>query len=180
MTTIKPFRAWFYVATCVSVLLWPFGVRAQDLTINFTGAFQNDTCTITTPSIVVNMGGVSVNDITAVGVGAAIPAFSSGTIQLTCEAGANPEVALFDANNSNNVGGSNVTLTPGTGVASGVGIQLFQSDGTPILLQLGIVLGRNTPAGPLSFPFTAHYYRAATTVTAGAADALVIFQCSYP
>jgi major type 1 subunit fimbrin (pilin) len=177
MTTIKPFRAWFYVATYVSALLCPFGVRAQDLTINFTGAFQNNTCTITTPSIMVNMGQVDVNDITAVGVGSAIPTSSSFTIQANCPL-ADPTFTLNDANNGSP--STTLTLTPGGGVASGVGIQLFQNGYPNTPITVGVPIGWLANPGQISVSYKARYSRTATTVTAGTANALALFTLTYP
>jgi type 1 fimbria pilin len=113
----------------------------------------------------------------------------SGTfnIQLdNCSAGVNLFATFTDANNPGNT--SNVlSLTSGSQVASGVGIQILT--GTGVTVNFGpdsylpgttnqIALG-TSGSGSMSLPFTARYVKTSNTVTGGSANGIATFTMSY-
>lgn len=163
------------IAACSSA------ARAQSqATVNVTGSISGSTCTVTTANLRVYMGQPSVSEITAVPVGSAIQRSSGDTIVINCQqTGANPQISFTDANNTGSTA-AYLSLTQGGNPASGVGIQLFRSDGTAIQLGQSYSVGQNLSAGSHDVPFTARYYRTATVVTAGNANANAVFQFVFP
>ena len=73
-----------------------------------------------------------------------------------------------------------LALTSGTGVASNVGIALYESDGSTLIplntdsAQKTLVSGDNT------LPYVAKYMSTASSVGAGKADAVAYFTIIYP
>jgi type 1 fimbria pilin len=169
---------WAYGVSLACLVLADTAIAQSNVAVS--GAIASSTCTVDTSNVAVSMGQFSVQAISAVGVGSPIATFSDGVINLTCENGANVEVAFTDLAGAP-AGSQYLNLTPGSGVASGVGIQLFQMPAdTPITLQSGYFQGTNVPTGAFSVPFRARYYRTASAVTAGTANASAMFVFTYP
>lgn len=168
------------LAVALVVLATVGDACAQDSKLNVSGSITSTTCTLDTPNLDVDMGRVGVKDILAVGVGSRIPAFQSVTIDLTCQAGANVSMTLQDAGNPASTS-PYIALDTAGGVA-GIGIQLLRAgDGSEVPLgpSASWVVARNVSAGKLSIPLQAHYYRSATTVSAGNVNAGALFTVAY-
>ena len=102
---------------------------------------------------------------------------STQNLGLNCDAGANINVTLNGTQSAESSDPSVLGLSPGTGVASGVGVQLLYN-GHP--LQLNKVLNLKTSSGGQeSFPITARYIQTKETVTAGAANATATLNVIY-
>ncbi|RDS82778.1 type 1 fimbrial protein [Dyella monticola] len=170
------------IALALTALTGIGEVSAQSNAVSINGSIIANTCTLNTPNLTVDLGQVSVGAIMAVGVGSPIPASTPVTIQLTCQAGANVAMTMQDAATP----GSTlpyIALTPATGVAGGVGIQLARaSDNSAVPLGPNAqwTVATNVTAGVLSIPLQAHYYRTASGVGSGAANAGALFTLEYP
>lgn len=154
-------------------------VQAADGTINFTGAITDEACTVNPATLnqTVNLGSVRTGGFTAAGTAAAPTRF--GITLTSCPQAAKTASLKFDGptNTSNS---SLLALTSGTGVATGVGIGIYESNSTTLIpvgsasATKNVVSGTNT-----TFEFVAKYVSTASTVVAGTANAVSNFTVSY-
>ena len=154
-------------------------IQAADGTINFTGKITDTACTInpTSKSQIVNLGSVSAGAFTAAGSTAAPTRF--GITLTNCPAAATTASLKFDgpANSSNS---SLLALTTGAGVATGVGIGIYEGDSSTLIPVSSASATKNVVAGTdTTFEFVAKYVATASTVTSGAANAVSNFTVSY-
>lgn len=103
------------------------------------------------------------------------------SVPLTCQAGVNVPQSVYltldalpDASNQPGV----LKLTQGSGAAGGVGIQLLDKSGVPVLFQNPALVGPSIN-GKYSVPYTARYYQTGTKVTPGVANGTATFTVSY-
>lgn len=152
--------------------------NAASGTINFTGNVTAETCTIDTAgkSQTVALGTVGTSDFSAAGATS-----GNGKISMVlsaCPAGATTAAVSFggpaDADNSN------LLALSSTATAKGVGIALFEDDGSTT-----IPLGTKSKTHPLSttadttLNYFAKYQSTTDTVTEGTADAAADFTVLY-
>lgn len=151
---------------------------AADGTINFTGTITDTACTVTnnaTKPLTVTLGTVSSKGFTTAGVTAAPTAFDIGLTDCP-DTMKNASVKFGgDSANSDN---SILKLTPGTGVATGVGIQIVDNTGKVVPLYTSSSLTPLT-AGTNNLQFIARYISLADTVTGGKADSTAQFTIVY-
>ncbi|MGL5384400.1 MAG: fimbrial protein [Serratia sp. (in: enterobacteria)] len=146
--------------------------------INFTGAITDDACTIVNTvsnPLDVKLGTYGSNEFKAAGDTTAKMGFK---IALTdCPASAKQAAVNFDGT-SDSTNAALLKLTQDSGVATGVGIQLYDDAGTEIALHTAskvypLVTGDN------NLPFNAAYKSTAATVTAGPANGVANFSIIY-
>lgn len=152
--------------------------QAADGTINFTGEITDQTCTVAPDSVTkaVNLGKVAASALSGtVGTKASPTRF---TLNLTnCPATATATTVKFDGvRDANNA--DLLQITPGTGVATGVGIEIADKNGTAIPLytassEYPLVVGAN------ALDFVARYVSTNATVTTGAANSVSQFTLNY-
>jgi type 1 fimbria pilin len=168
-------------ALAAALLCVTGATQAQTANISVTGRIVSKTCNLSTADLTIDMGRVPLSEVAAVGVGSAITRSSNGNIVMMCNAVA-PSITMTiqDAQSPASTL-PYLTLTGGATAAAGIGIQLFQQNGTPIPLgpDATWIAGIDVPAGRFAVPIVAHYYRTATTVTAGGGNASALFQVSY-
>lgn len=146
--------------------------------VNFEGAITDQACTIVntaTNPLDVKLGTYGSNEFQAAGDTTAKMGFD---IALTaCPASATSASVNFDGM-ADTTNGDLLALTPGTGNATGVGIQLYDDAGTEIALHTA---SKSYPlvTGDNNLPFAAAYKSTAATVTAGPADGVANFSIIY-
>lgn len=113
----------------------------------------------------------------------ALPSVGSTTgdkdfaVQLTCQSGVQVSIRMH-ADQADPSHDGVVLPTSGAGYAGGVGVQLLDGNGAPVVFDAKRGLGAS-PDGALSIPFTARYYRTGTPVTGGQVAATVTFDMFY-
>lgn len=160
-----------------------FGISAfaADGQVNFTGEIIDAGCTVVnTPSnpLEVTLGKVARSAFTQAGDTAAPTGF---TLQLTdCPATVNTASVKFDGTSV--VGNNHVlALTQGTGVATGVGIQLSDDANTVLpLFTASKAYSLQSGTGVINnLDFVARYIATSATVTAGPANSMASFTINY-
>jgi type 1 fimbria pilin len=142
----------------------------------------SQTCTVTTPSISVDLGNVSVKKFTTVGSGSDPVNFNIGVdcTGLTTNLG----ITFTDAVNPSNR--TNTLPLSSTSTATGVGIQILRNGtavaygpdsniaGTTNQIMIGQVNGTAT-----TIPLTARYVQTVSTIRGGSANGTATFTMSY-
>lgn len=157
---------------------------AADGTINFTGSITETACVVDTTSatLSVPLGKISATAFKAAGTTA--PATKFTLLVKSCPTATTAKVNFdgIPVSGDNNV----LALTTGTGVATGVGVQISDKTGTVVPLRglsssYDLKLGSTTPGQDVvnNLEFTARYIATATTVTAGTANASTNFTIVY-
>ncbi|WP_406909113.1 fimbrial protein [Klebsiella oxytoca] len=153
--------------------------NAADGTINFTGIILESACTISAGhgSQSVVLGGVNKSAFTAAGNTAAPTKFS---ITLSsCPAAVTSARVTFDGK-TDTANSSLLALTPGAGIATGVGIGIYEDNNTTIIpISVHSAAKTLSTTEQTTFNFIAKYVSTAATVTAGPADAVSDFTISY-
>ncbi|AIY42320.1 Fimbrial adhesin [Collimonas arenae] len=137
-------------------------------------------CTVDAGSknVVVNLGSVSTGSFKGVGSPAGSQPFN---IKLNCQRGENAQntillnmTATADPSNSPGV----MQLTQGAGVATGVGIQILDKNGAPVVFGTAAIVG---PSADIQYvvPYTARYYQTAAKITTGQANGAATFTIEY-
>lgn len=160
------------------LLLASFGAGAADGTIKFSGSIADQTCSVdsTSQSQLVELGKVAKSALNgAVGQKTAPTRF---TLMIkSC-----PETITGATFKFDGVGDDKypdlLTLDSGSGVATGVAVEIADRTGTPIPLH---VASKQYPlvAGSNSLDFVARYVSTATAVTVGTANATTQFTIIY-
>ncbi|MCU6161717.1 MULTISPECIES: fimbrial protein [Enterobacter] len=146
--------------------------------VNFTGAISDDTCTIVNTvsnPLDVTLGTYSSKEFTAVGDATAKVGFD---IALTaCPVSVTAASVNFDGT-TDATNADLLALTAGTGVATGVGIQMYDEDGAELAIHTA---SKSYPlvTGDNNLPFYAAYKSTAATVTAGTANSVANFSIIY-
>ncbi|CNE15076.1 fimbrial protein [Yersinia nurmii] len=153
--------------------------NAADGTINFTGTVIAEACTVSPASAgqTVALGNVSAKAFPSIGATAMPTKFD---ITLTsCPESVTKALVKFDgpfAENNTNL----LALTTGAGVATGLGIAIYEADGTTLIpmtapsAQKAVAKGVN----PV-FSYIAKYMSTNDIVTTGPANAVTQFSISY-
>ncbi|WP_235589274.1 fimbrial protein [Type-D symbiont of Plautia stali] len=156
-----------------------FATFAADGTINFTGTITDATCKVTPGSAnqTVALGTVSSTNFTAAGSQSSPTKFNIVLTQ--CPASASTARIKFDgpADASNS---TLIALTSGTGVATGVGVGIYEADGTTqIPVATASASKTLSTTANTTFSFIAKYVSTSATVTAGTANAVSNFTVTY-
>ncbi|MCZ4060514.1 fimbrial protein [Pantoea sp. LMR881] len=171
-------RQFIATTTASVVLLFSTSVLAIDGTVNFTGEIVDTACTVdigSSNTMTVNLGKVAKSSFTGVGSVAATTKFMM--ILKSCPSSVTNATVKFDGNAFN---GDNrvLALNSGTGVATGVAVQL--SDHNQLVLPLFSASSNiSLSEGVNNIPFLARYIQMASTVTAGPANAVAQFTLNY-
>lgn len=134
----------------------------------------------TTPNVTVSMGSYKSSAFT--GVGSSTNPVSFNVALNSCPAGMNSIQYEFDApggvtDATNGV----IALTGGTSAATGIGLKLMDSSNTALKFDTQYPLNsyNGTTGGMYTIPLKAAYYQTATSVTPGAANAVITFTMTY-
>lgn len=143
--------------------------------INLTVTAKALTCTVTTPSINVNMGKVKASEFTGLlTAGGDVQEFNIG---LKCSVNTPISVQIDGTNPANKALGI-LFLTDATNMASGVGLQILDGTGTnPV--RLGTAISAGIKSGTVSLPYKARYYQIANSIKPGVANATATFTITY-
>jgi type 1 fimbria pilin len=156
--------------------------KGQLYTGSATGTLIKATCSISQPNVVVLLPTADTRAFSAgVGAVAAPQAFS---LSFSCVTGAKVLITLTDNVNPTNTTSTLRLTTDST--AKGIGIQVLNKAGTPVLFGPDSAAPGNTnqwligdsPNGPLQVPLTARYIRTGA-VSPGTVRALATFTLSY-
>ncbi|AZD09517.1 hypothetical protein C4K26_4123 [Pseudomonas chlororaphis] len=153
--------------------------HAADGTINFTGNITDATCTVTpsTANQTVRLGDVASSGLTAVGATSAPSRFN--IVLTACPATATSATIKFDGP-SDAANSSLLALTAGAGVATGVGVGLYEQDAVTQIPVGGTSASRTlSTTVDTTFNFIAKYVATNATVVAGSANATSAFTVSY-
>lgn len=158
------------------------GYKASTVALSNPVQITSQTCSVTTPSIQVDLGSVPAKSIPNVGDGSTAVPFSIG---VDCT-GLSTALAITFTDVSNPGNTSNTLPLSADSTARGVGIQILKS-GTPISygpdasiagntnqITIGQVNGTST-----TIPFTGRYVRTTSTITPGSANGTATFTMSY-
>ncbi|AZC31143.1 fimbrial protein [Pseudomonas chlororaphis] len=153
--------------------------NAADGTINFIGNITDAACTVTanTANQTVTLGTVQSSALNSVGATAAPTRFN--IVLTSCPANVNNATIKFDGP-ANPANSSLLALTNTAGVATGVGIGLYEQDAVT-----QIPVGGTSASQALSttadttFNFIAKYVATNATVVAGSANAVSDFTVTY-
>lgn len=151
---------------------------ASDGSINFTGEITDHTCTVDTnsKSNTVDLGKISSLAFNGSGDTASTTKF---IIDLTsCPSTITTARVKFDGANDN-VDPALLAITGGTGAATGVALELMNSDKTPLRLNQLSNSYTLSSTGTNHLDFYAAYKSTNTTVTAGPANANATFTVVY-
>jgi len=171
------FSSTFMVAACLAPM-----AHSADGTINFTGTILEGACTVEPGSATQNVSLGTVNKAAFVNAGDRASSAPFSVVFNSCNPAVTRVALRFygrpAAGNNQLLG-----LTASTGAAAGVGIGLFESDGST-LVPLGTKsLGIAAPASGASarLDFTAKYVATAdvSAITGGPANAVATFTLDY-
>lgn len=130
-------------------------------------------CSITTPTVNVQMPSFYRSSFTAVGNTTPATDFKIGA---NCDSGVIPTITF--SGQGSGTATDTFAINSGSGAASGVGIQLLYG-GTPVNQNEAVVMNTTTATGATEFPFSARYIQTASDVTSGNADATITFILQY-
>lgn len=134
--------------------------------------FVGPACTVATDPTVVQLPTVTVG---AFGGNGSTTGTTPFAVQLSCSY-ASPIQITLDSANPVSVNNGVLSIATGTGMATGVGVQISRS-GSPTKLRKAITV--NATPGSFSIPFAASYYRTGT-VKAGTVAATATYTLTYP
>jgi len=150
---------------------------------------DSPTCSVSTPSVAVQLGAVSQSVFR--GVGSTSPPSAPFNISLNCAGGdgsttTQVSVTLTDATDPANRSDILSLSSTGSGAATGIGVQVkhgtnvvsYGPDSAAAGNQNQWVAG-STNNGTFNIPLTASYIQTAATVTPGTANAIATFTMSY-
>ncbi|MBS3046387.1 fimbrial protein [Enterobacter mori] len=153
--------------------------HAADGTINFTGTILDAACTVDAATQTITMGSVNKSAFTGAGTVSAPTKFS--IVLKDCPSTVTSAQVTFDgasdATNSNLL-----ALTSGTDAASGLGLALYESDGStviPVSVASKSITLDTTASNVNTLSYIAKYMATAATVMPGKADATTDFTVSY-
>lgn len=145
-------------------------LNLNSFTVNVLG------CQVTTPNVSVPMGTVHRSQFRGVGSTVGNTSFNIG---MSCDSAISPTVT-FSGTPDSNIPDTVLALNnPGSGTsASGVGVQMLYQ-GSPVMLNSAVSLGKTTEAGTLTMALNARYYQTASTIIGGEANATAYFTVKY-
>lgn len=134
--------------------------------------FKGPACTAVVDPTVVTLPTVFTGSFSGRGTTAGATTFA---LQLSCQAGVQLSVQL---DTSNAVAGTTGVIAA-TGGATGVGVQVTDTSGNPIVFGTPYSKGI-TPSGPMSVPFSARYYQTTTALPgSGKVNATATYTLTY-
>lgn len=166
------------ISTFISVLSLN-NAYAADGMISFTGKITATACKVNTSGgNSVPMGSISTTAF-APGAGVTAAAKAFNIVLKECPSDSTTVNVRFDG--TRDTSNSNIlALTPGTDVASNVGIALYESDGSTLIPLNADSAQKTLVSGDNTLPYVAKYMSTASTVGAGKADAVAYFTIIYP
>jgi major type 1 subunit fimbrin (pilin) len=153
--------------------------NAYDGTINFIGNITDAACTVTanTANQTVTLGTVKSSALPSVGATAAPTRFN--IVLTSCPATATSATIKFDGP-ANTANSSLLALTNTAGVATGVGIGLYEQDAvTQIPVGSASASKSLSTTADTTYSFIAKYVATSATVAAGSANAVSNFTVTY-
>jgi type 1 fimbria pilin len=151
-------------------------LRVEDFVLANPVTFVAPSCTVTTPSISVTLPTVSNTSLAAAGGTAGTTAF---TIGLNCPSASAGQTMAIQFDTAKSFAGASGVITPTSGTAKNVGVQLVDGSFAPVTFAAPTVVGI-TPSGTYNLTYYARYYATATPVGAGNLTATATFTISYP
>jgi len=152
--------------------------QAADGKINFTGTITDSAYTVTTgtKTQTVNLGTISSSGFDGAG---AVSGASRFSVALeSCPGTVTTASVVFDGQpDTNNT--SLLALTPGTGVATSVGIGIYEEDSTTLIPVATKSAEKDLSPAGATFNFIAKYVATDAAVGAGTANAVSDFTISY-
>lgn len=143
--------------------------------VNLTGGTVNQmACSVLTPTVNVPLGDYFITEFTAIGHTTTAQPIN---IQLNCNSGARINAAITANVEASQAG--TIKLTPGTAVASGVGVQILDKNGVPVTLNQKFIVDTVSVAGQYNFGWTARYIQTVASVTIGQANAIATLSLTY-
>lgn len=154
-------------------------------TVDFTGSIVNTPCAITSANqnLKVTLGQVKASVFTKKGDSSTNQPFT--IILSNCTVAADtPYTATVSFGGSSYDGGTSLltgagTDTSGAATATGVGIQILDSNNTPLTLDTATTPGVKITKTEMNLPFSARYISIADTVSPGLANGHADFTVSY-
>ncbi|MFC5475735.1 fimbrial protein [Paraherbaspirillum soli] len=155
---------------------------ADSITLNVTGTITATSCTVNAADAnqTVAMGSIGAGDFNAVGATSAAKDFY---VKLNCPSVTNLKVALKIGadKDADSVNPDLFKLSAGSGAASGVALELLNTDGKTVL-KPGTTLNwtpANTAAAATGYKLFARYKQTTAAVTPGTANGSVTVDISY-
>lgn len=153
--------------------------NAADGTINFTGNITDQACTVSTSSAsqTVALGTISASSFGAAGATSAPTSFD--IVLTSCPPALTSASVKFDG--ATNAANSNLlAITGGTGVATGVGIALYESNNSTLIPVASASAAKAlSSTNDTTLTYIAKYMSTAASVTAGTANAVSDFTIAY-
>lgn len=153
--------------------------QAADGTINFTGNITDDACTVTpaTANQTVTLGTVNSGSFASAGATASPTRF--GITLTSCPAAVTTASVKFDGP-TNAANSDLLALTAGAGIATGVGIGIYEQNATTMIpVSTASASKTLSTTDDTTFNFIAKYVATAASVTAGTANAASDFTITY-
>ncbi|HEJ7179684.1 TPA: fimbrial protein [Serratia marcescens] len=169
------FLALFFTTLASNVI---FTAHAADGTINFTGEILEQACEVDagSKSQTVALGKVSKNAFSSAGDTAAATSFD---IKLSKCPGALSTASVKFEGTPNATDNNVLALNQETGAATGVGVKLYNVDGSALPLSKGSQSFPLVKGGTTTLNFKSAYVATNTTVTPGPANAVAKFSVIY-
>ncbi|CAI1835741.1 TPA: fimbrial protein [Serratia fonticola] len=153
--------------------------HAADGTINFTGNITDAACTITPTSAKQSVSLGTVNSAGLAGAGAVASSTKFGVTLTSCPAAVKGASVKFDGP-TDAANSSLLMLTAGEDVATGVGVGIYEEDGSTLIpVSTASAPKQLSATADTTFNFIAKYVSTADEVTAGNANAVSDFTISY-
>lgn len=134
-----------------------------------------DTCTVNTPTVNVNLGVWNTGDLSGIGSKTTdVPV----NMSLACQNSGIAISATITADADASQSGT-IKLTAGSTSASGVGVQLVDSNGNPLTLNNKFTVTSSTNVGAYNPGWKARYIQTGNTVTPGDGNAMVTVAFNY-
>lgn len=151
-------------------------LRVEDFVLANSVTFVAPSCAVTTPSISFSLPTISNTSLAAPGATAGTTAF---TIGLNCSSASAGQAMAIQFDTAKSFAGASGVITPTSGTATNVGVQLVDNSFTPVAFAAPAVVG-TTPSGTYNLTYYARYYATAMPVGAGNLTATATFTISYP
>lgn len=145
--------------------------------LNFTPSsvyVSKTSCTITAPSINVNLGNWTISDFNGVGSTAAAKPLR---ISLSCDSGVKIKASINGRAETSQAGV--LKLTEGHNSATGFGVQLLDDDNKLLTLNTKFTAGIPLQTGLYTLNWQARYIQTAAIVTPGKANAMATLELTY-
>jgi len=131
-------------------------------------------CSIKTPTVNVALGDYFTTEFTSVGHTTA-----SRPVNIVLDCGTDTRINAVVTANADTSQQGTMKLTAGTGTATGVGVQLLNSNNNPVALNSKFVVDTTTADGQYTINWSARYIQTASSVTTGQANATATLTLTY-